>query len=78
MYFCENCGATKGTPTKGCLAFFSRGPHSYVYGNSEMSCVYCDSRPGGIGIRCPGRMEGGCHDFRAVVVTASKVHTKTV
>ena len=71
MYFCENCGAIKKPSTVGCLAYFSRGPHSYVVGNKEVACTYCGSHPEGLGTRCSRRMSGGCHDFRAAI-TAPK------
>jgi hypothetical protein len=74
MHFCENCGAIRGIPAIGCLAFFSRGPHSYVVGNKEMACIYCGNHPGGLGTRCSGRMRGGCHDFRPDITAPKEAH----
>jgi hypothetical protein len=78
MNFCENCGAIRGLRNIGCPAFYSRGAHSYVVGNKEMMCYYCNIHPGGMGTRCSGRMAGGSHDFRAFIVTTNTVHTKAV
>ena len=75
MYFCENCGATKGGPSSGCPAFYSRGDHSYVVGTVLEACIYCDTRPGSIGTRCPRRITGGCHDFRVIPSIQKVIHT---